>query len=135
MASHVFEARVHGDLEGVRSRLVDALREEGFGILTEIDVRRTLAEKLGEEIEPYVILGACNPALAHKALSIDRSVGALLPCGVALRADGDGVAIYMQDPEAIFAGLDPALRGKLAGLSGEASTRLRAALRRVKPGS
>jgi uncharacterized protein (DUF302 family) len=134
MASHVFETRVAGDLEGVRSRLVDALREEGFGILTEIDVRRTLAEKLGEQIEPYVILGACNPMLAHRALTIDRSVGALLPCGVALRADGDQVAIYVQNPEAMFAGLDPAVRGRLAGLPEEASARLEAALRRVEPG-
>jgi uncharacterized protein (DUF302 family) len=134
VAGHVLQARVQGSLDRVRSRVVEALREEGFGILTEIDVQKTPAEKVGEEIEPYVILGACNPSLAYRALSIDRSVGALLPCGVALRVEGDEVTVYAQDPEAMFAGLDPVLRGKLAGLPEEAAARLRGALRRLQPG-
>jgi len=131
VSGHAFQVRVRGSLDEVRSRVVDALREEGFGILTEIDVQKTLAEKLGEWIEPYLILGACNPTLAHKALSIERSIGALLPCGVVLHLQGEDVMIYVQDPAAMFAGLDPALRGKLAGLPEEASRRLRAALERV----
>lgn len=131
MASHVFQARVKGRLGAVRRRVEDALGEEGFGILTEIDVQKTLAEKLGERIEPYLILGACNPSLAHRALSIERSIGALLPCGVALREEGDEVVIYLQNPEAIFAGLTPELRHQLAGLPEEAAARLKGALERL----
>ena len=80
----------------------DALNAEGFGILTEIDVQATLREKLGASMDPYVILGACNPPLAHRALDIDRDIGLLLPCNVVVRAAGTGSCVDVADPQAML---------------------------------
>ena len=71
----------------------EAFKEKGFGTLTEIDVRATLREKLGEEMEPYLIIGACNPRPAHQALGADRKIGALLPCNVVVRQGDEGVVV------------------------------------------
>ncbi|MEU3191813.1 DUF302 domain-containing protein [Streptomyces sp. NPDC006992] len=75
-----------------------ALAEEGFGILSEIDVRATLKAKLDHDMEDYLILGACNPALARQALAADRSIGLLLPCNVVVRRDGDRTVVQALDP-------------------------------------
>ena len=83
-------------------RVKDALKAEGFGVLTEIDVRQTLREKLGAEMEPYLILGACNPVLAHRALEQEPEIGLLLPCNVAIRAAGSGCRVEIADPEAML---------------------------------
>ena len=76
----------------------EAFKEQGFGTLTEIDVRATLHEKIGAEMEPYLIIGACNPRLAHQALDAERQIGALLPCNVVVRQSGDGVTVDALDP-------------------------------------
>ncbi len=81
------------------ARVRAALAGQGFGVLTEIDVTATLRAKLGEQMEDYVILGACNPPFAHQALGIDRSIGLLLPCNVVVRATSDGTVVEALDPQ------------------------------------
>ena len=83
---------VHLDLpyEAALEKVITALKAEGFGVLTRIDVQATLKEKLGEDFRPYVILGACNPSLAHRALQTDPVVGLMLPCNVTVEADPHG---------------------------------------------
>ena len=80
------------------TRTREALGEQGFGVLTEIDVQATLRDKLGLEMEPYIILGACNPKLAHQALEVDRSIGVLLPCNVVVSGHGEGSTVQILDP-------------------------------------
>ncbi|HET6966152.1 MAG TPA: DUF302 domain-containing protein [Acidimicrobiales bacterium] len=87
----------------------DAFKAQGFGALTEIDVRATLKEKLGEDTEPCLIIGACNPSLAHQALSIEPSVAVLLPCNVVVRA---------RDGHCLVEAMDPAVMSSLTGNSG-----------------
>ncbi|MBE9499960.1 DUF302 domain-containing protein [Streptomyces sp. AA1529] len=102
-----------------------ALAEEGFGILSEIDVRATLKAKLDHDMEDYLILGACNPPLARQALAADRSIGLLLPCNVVVRRDGDRTVVQALDPGTMvtLTGL-PALEP----VASEATRRLDAAL-------
>jgi len=89
--------------EAARRRIEAALKEEGFGVLTEIDVKATLKAKLNADFRNYVILGACNPALAHQALSADPGVGLLLPCNVVVTQDDQGNAVVaILDPEAML---------------------------------
>lgn len=85
--------------EDTVARVRAALAEQGFGVLTEIDVTATLRSKLGEDIEDYVILGACNPPFAHQALRIDRSIGLLLPCNIVVRTAGDVTVVEALDPQ------------------------------------
>ena len=81
------------------SQVRAALQEQGFGVLTEIDVTATLRARLGEQMEDYLILGACNPPAAHQALGIDRSIGLLLPCNVVVRATEAGTLVEALDPQ------------------------------------
>ena len=81
------------------TRVREVLTGQGFGVLTEIDVTATLREKLGEQMEDYVILGACSPPFAHRALGIDRGIGLLLPCNVVVRAVGDSTVVEALDPQ------------------------------------
>ena len=80
-------------------RVRAALAGQGFGVLTEIDVTATMRARLGEQMEDYIILGACNPSAAHQALGIDRSIGLLLPCNVVVRAAAAGTLVEALDPQ------------------------------------
>ena len=110
--------------EAVR-RVREALAAQGFGVLTEIDVRATLHEKLGEDMEDYLILGACNPPLAHQALTADRKVGLLLPCNVVIRSGHGETIIEALDPQIMA---EVASQAALRPVAAEAAARIRAAL-------
>ncbi|MGV9982678.1 DUF302 domain-containing protein [Streptomyces olivaceus] len=116
---------VQAPFDRVQQDVRRALADQGFGVLTEIDVQATLKARLGHDMEPYLILGACNPPLAHQALEADRSIGLLLPCNVVVRSDGDQVIVQAVDPGTMvtLTGL-----GSMAPVAEEATRRLDAAL-------
>lgn len=107
-----------------------ALQEQGFGVLTEFDMQATMREKLGEEMEPYVVLGACNPPLAHRALSADPSIGLLLPCNVIIRAADGETVVQALDPRAIA---QVAGQPVLDAVADEAARKLTTALDSLAP--
>jgi uncharacterized protein (DUF302 family) len=110
----------------VRTR--EALAQQGFGVLTEIDVKATLNAKLGEDMEDYLILGACNPPLAHRAINVDREIGLLLPCNVVVRADPleeKSVIIEAINPQML---VDVTGEPRLQQVADEVTTKLRAAI-------
>jgi uncharacterized protein (DUF302 family) len=117
--------RIHSDFATTVAAVRDALAVQGFGVLTEIDVAATLKMKLGHEMEQYLILGACNPPLAHRALEVDRTVGLLLPCNVVVRADGDDTLVQALDPNTMVRIAD---QPELGSVADEATRRLDAAL-------
>jgi uncharacterized protein (DUF302 family) len=106
-------------------RVRAALQQQGFGVLTEIDVTATLRARLGEQIEDYVILGACNPPFAHQALETDRSIGLLLPCNVVVRAAAGGTIVEALDPQVMVTLTG---RPELKPVADEVARRLGAAL-------
>jgi uncharacterized protein (DUF302 family) len=117
-----FSLTYSGTLEEAIAAATDALAAEGFGVLTKIDVDQTLKSKIGVEVRPYKILGACNPSLAHRALEADPDIGLLLPCNVVVREEADGtVTIAFMDPEAVLSLTD---NPSVAALSGEVRERL-----------
>ena len=110
-------------------RTKEALKAEGFGILSEIDVRKTMKEKLNADFRPYLILGACNPPLAHKALEAEADIGLLLPCNVVVREEDDGESRVMaMDPEAAMGIVHSAA---LTEVAAEAKSRLQRAMAAV----
>lgn len=128
MAGYGMSIKVKGSLEDVKPRLVEALKAQGFGVLTEIDVQKTMKQKLDVDFMPYQILGACNPRLAHQALLVDQSIGVLLPCNVVLRQDPDGVEVIIQDPEVMFSVVDEDKKQLMKGFPQQVKQLLESAL-------
>lgn len=129
--SYTFGTVIPATVEATRERVAAALKAQGFGILTEIDVQATLREKLGVERDAYLILGACNPHLANRALDADSSVGALLPCNVVLRPEAGGTRVEVMDP---IAALGISGSEGLAEIAAEAERRLRDAVAALEAG-
>jgi uncharacterized protein (DUF302 family) len=111
-----------------RARVTDALKAQGFGILTEIDVRATMKAKLNRDFRRYEILGACNPELAHRALETELAVGLLLPCNVCLWEEDGGTVVSIAKPAAMF---EIVKNAALQPLVGEVDQRLRRAIEQV----
>jgi uncharacterized protein (DUF302 family) len=117
-----FSIQLDGSFDDVIQRVTEALKQEGFGVLTEIDVSAAMKEKLGEDMAPYRILGACNPPLAYKAINADPDIGLLLPCNVVVRQEADGkVTVAFMDPAAVLGLVN---REEVATLGAEVRGRL-----------
>lgn len=119
---------LHTTFDDAVARTKDALAQQGFGVLTEIDVTATLKKKLDADMENYLILGACNPPLAHRALDIERQIGLLLPCNVVVRSDpdnADAVIVEAMNPDIMVQVTDAP---GLPDLAAQVSERLRAVI-------
>ncbi|KAA0922882.1 DUF302 domain-containing protein [Rhodococcus sp. IEGM 1401] len=125
MTELAISTRVNTTFEDTVDATRKALSEQGFGILTEIDMQATLKSKIDADIERYVILGACNPRLAKGAIDTDRQVGLLLPCNVVVRADGGSTIVEAMNPQ-VMVGLSDA--SGLADVADEATALLQAAI-------
>ena len=102
-----FNVKFNGSFDDAVTRVTEELQKEGFGVLTEIDVKATMKKKLDIDKLPYKILGACNPVLANQALTAEPDIGLLLPCNVLVREDDDGaVFISFMDPKSVMALVD-----------------------------
>jgi uncharacterized protein (DUF302 family) len=120
--SYGFGTEVAGGFDAVVGRVIEALKQEGFGVLTDIDVAATLEKKLNQKMPPYRILGACNPPLAHRAIMAEPSIGLLLPCNVVVREDAAGkIQVEFMDPDAVLKLVD---RPEIAELAREVRQRL-----------
>ena len=107
MSRYAFGKTVSTTYEQTLERAAAALAAEGFGVLTEIDVAATLKKKVGKDMPPYRILGACNPQLAARVIDVEPQIGALLPCNVVVRVDGAGrTLVEIMDPQAVMALVD-----------------------------
>ena len=102
-SKYAFGKTVAAGFDATVARATEELAKEGFGVLTEIDVAATLKKKLGKEMPPYRILGACNPQFAHRAIEMEPQIGALLPCNVVVRVDAAGkTVVEIMDPNAVL---------------------------------
>ena len=113
--------RVGGSFDEVVARTRDALAGEGFGVITEVDVRETMKQKLDVDFRNYLILGACNPPLAHRALETEDKIGVLLPCNVIVQETDQGVEVAAMDPVAAMGAIG---NDDLESVAGEVKQRL-----------
>lgn len=128
--AYTFGRRLPGTPADLRTEVEDALKAQGFGVITEIDVAAVLKAKIGVDSAPYLILGACNPNLAYQAIEIDPSVGTLLPCNVVLRSEGDVTVVEAIDPvEAMEIASSP----RMLAVAMEARARLAHAIGALRP--
>ncbi len=97
-----FKVKMNVDFDTALEAVIDALKQEGFGVLTRIDVRATMKEKLDADFRPYMILGACNPPLAHKALTSDSDIGVMLPCNVTVEQGEGEIIVSLANPAAML---------------------------------
>jgi uncharacterized protein (DUF302 family) len=105
--SYHFSKRLNVPFDQAVGRVIEALRREGFGVLTDIDVRATLKSKLGQDFRPYRILGACNPQLAYRALQLEDKIGTMLPCNVIVQeSQGGSIEVSAVDPVASMQAID-----------------------------
>ena len=124
------QAKLNLPYEQAVQKTTEALKAEGFGVLTEIDVKATLKQKLNADFRRYVILGACNPPLAYRALSANLDVGLLLPCNVTVYEEGDGAIVTAVDPVAMLGVMkdDPVV----CDVAEEAKAKLKRAIQSLK---
>jgi uncharacterized protein (DUF302 family) len=127
--TYYFSRTLEGGFDEVVGRTREALKQEGFGVITEIDVQATLKTKIDVDFRPYLILGACNPAMAHEALQLEDKVGTMLPCNVVVQERPDGmIEVAAIDPVASMQAIgNPALSDKAA----EVAAKLKGALERI----
>jgi uncharacterized protein (DUF302 family) len=118
---YAFRARIDAPYVRALARVKEALKAEGFGVLTEVDVKATFAEKLGVAFRAYAILGACNPPLSHGALSQELDAGLVLPCNVVVYEDREGTEVVIADPQVIVRTLG---KPDLEGVAKEARSKL-----------
>ena len=120
--------KLHSSFDDAVQRTREALAQQGFGVLTEIDMKATLKAKLGEDMENYMILGACNPPLAHRAVNVDRQIGLLLPCNVVVRTDPDDEGIQIVDAMNPQLLVDVTGEPELRPVADQVTTKLQAAI-------
>jgi len=116
---YYFSTRLAGTFADAIQRTREALQSEGFGIISEIDIQKALRDKIGVEFRPYVILGACNPALAHEALQLEDKVGTMLPCNVVVQETTNGIEVAAVDPVASMQGIQNERLGEKAAAVAE----------------
>eukprot|EP00049_Salpingoeca_infusionum_P023408 m.11954 g.11954 ORF g.11954 m.11954 type:complete len:183 (+) comp5786_c0_seq2:152-700(+) len=106
MASYHFNVTIAGSFDEAIAKVTEELKKEGFGIISEIDVKATMKKKIDVDMPGYKILGACNPKLAYQAISAEADIGLLLPCNVVVREEGDAINVGFMDPAAVMGLVD-----------------------------
>ena len=130
--SYYFLTTIDWRFDDALDRVREALQTEGFGVISEIDLQKALKEKIGVDFRPYVILGACNPRLAHEALMLEDKVGTMLPCNVVVQQKGDAVEVAAIDPIASMQAIE---NQALAQKATEVAARLERVIERLGSGN
>jgi uncharacterized protein (DUF302 family) len=126
--NYTFDRKISGKFDDVVERAIAALKVGGFGVLTDIDIRATLKQKLGADFRPYRILGACNPPLAHRALQVEDKIGAMLPCNVIVQEKADGIEVSAVDP---LAGMERIGNPALTAIATEVAQKLQQVIKSI----